>query len=100
MNTVLKYPGAKNRLAPWIVSYIPKHKVYLEPFFGSGAIFFNKKPSHIETINDLNSDVYNFFKVLREHGDILAEQIKTTPFCREEYEQAYKNESKSEFVQA
>ena len=100
MNTVLKYPGAKNRLAPWIVSYIPKHKVYLEPFFGSGAIFFNKEPSHIETINDLNSDVYNFFKVLREHGDILAEHIKMTPFCREEYEQAYKNETYSEIEKA
>ena len=43
MKQVLKYPGAKTRLAPWICSYIPAHKVYLEPFFGSGAVFFNKQ---------------------------------------------------------
>lgn len=44
MKTILKYPGAKNRLAPWIVSNMPSHEVYLEPFFGSGAVFFNKQP--------------------------------------------------------
>ena len=76
MKTILKYPGAKNRLAPWICEHIPNHKVYLEPFFGSGAVFFNKTPVHIETINDLNSDVYNFFKVLRDNGNILARTIK------------------------
>lgn len=37
MNPLLKYPGAKNRLAPWIVSHIPPHKVYCEPFLGSGG---------------------------------------------------------------
>lgn len=100
MNTVLKYPGAKNRIAPWIVSYIPRHKVYLEPFFGSGAVFFNKEPSHIETINDLNSDVYNFFKVLREKGNVLAEQIKMTPFCREEYESAYEDRAVDDIEKA
>ncbi|MDE5897895.1 MAG: DNA adenine methylase [Treponemataceae bacterium] len=39
MKAVLKYPGAKNRLAPWIASHIPPHDVYLEPYFGSGAVF-------------------------------------------------------------
>ncbi|MHC1722525.1 MAG: DNA adenine methylase [Aminipila sp.] len=100
MKTVLKYPGAKNRIAPWICSYIPEHKVYLEPYFGSGAVFFNKEPCHIETINDLNSDVYNFFKVLREHGDVLAEQIKLTPYCRDEYEKAYQTEENSQIEKA
>ncbi len=38
MRAILKYPGAKNRLARWIVEHIPKHKVYCEPFFGSGAV--------------------------------------------------------------
>lgn len=42
MNAVLKYPGSKNRIAPWICSYIPSHKVYCEPFFGGGAVLFNK----------------------------------------------------------
>lgn len=48
MEAVLKYPGAKNRLAEWIISFIPEHRVYLELFFGSGAVFFNKDPAKIE----------------------------------------------------
>jgi len=50
VRTVLKYPGAKNRIAGWICNYIPKHEVYLEPYAGSFAALFNKKPCHIETI--------------------------------------------------
>lgn len=56
MEAVLKYPGAKNRLAEWIISFIPEHRVYLELFFGSGAVFFNKDPAKIETLNDLDGE--------------------------------------------
>lgn len=82
MNAVLKYPGAKNRLAKWIVGFIPEHRVYCEPFFGSGAVFFNKKPCYNEIINDLDDDVYNFFKVLRNNGEALSEKILLTPYGR------------------
>ena len=44
MKTVLKYPGAKNRIAGWICGYIPKHDVYVEPYAGSLAVLFNKEP--------------------------------------------------------
>lgn len=54
---VLKYPGAKWRMADWIVENMPKHKTYLEPFFGSGAVLFNKTPSPIETVNDLDENL-------------------------------------------
>jgi len=100
MKTILKYPGAKNRIAPWICEYIPQHDVYVEPFFGSGAVFFNKEPSHIETINDLNHDVYNFFKVLREDGENLEKLIDLTPFSREEYINAYEVENISDIERA
>lgn len=63
INTLLKYPGSKWRIAYWIISHFPEHKVYCEPFFGSGAIFFSKKPVYIETINDLDGNVVNLFKV-------------------------------------
>ena len=49
MKAVLKYPGAKHRMAEWICSFIPKHDVYLEPFAGSLAVLFEKERSHIET---------------------------------------------------
>ena len=71
MKAVLKYPGAKNRLAPWICEHIPHHDVYLEPFAGSLAVLFNKERSHIETVNDLDGNIVNFFKVLRENGKLL-----------------------------
>ncbi len=89
MKSILKYPGAKNRLAPWICEYIPKHNVYLEPFAGSLAVLFNKERCHIETVNDLNGEVVNFFRVLRDHTKELRELIELTPYSREEYDQAY-----------
>lgn len=89
MKTILKYPGAKNRLARWIVSFIPEHKVYLEPYFGSGAVFFNKPKAKIETINDINDEVYNLFRIIREFPDELAKQIEMTAYGRKEYAEAY-----------
>ena len=50
MNAILNYPGAKWGLAQEIVALMPTHHSYLEPFFGTGAVFFNKPPSSIETI--------------------------------------------------
>ena len=59
LKSLLRYPGAKWRLADWIVKHMPAHKIYLEPFFGSGAVFFNKHPCNTEIINDLDGDVVN-----------------------------------------
>jgi site-specific DNA-adenine methylase len=75
LNTVLKYPGSKWSTAQWIISNFPpgyEKMTYLEPFFGSGAIFFNKKRSVIETINDLDGNVVNLFKVIRDNPGELA----------------------------
>ncbi len=96
MNTILKYPGAKARIADWICSYIPQHDVYLEPFFGSGAVFFCKKPARIETINDLDGNVVNYFRMVREHPEELAQLLLKTPYARDEYKASYienKNDS-------
>lgn len=78
MNAILNYPGAKWSMAEQIVSIMPPHKSYLEPFFGSGAVLFNKPPSAIETVNDLDGDIVNFFKVLREQTSELIEAISLT----------------------
>lgn len=89
MKSVLKYPGAKNRVAKWLVSMIPEHEVYCEPFFGSGAVFFNKPKAGIETINDLDGNVVNYFRVVREHPEELSRLLSLTPYAREEYEDAF-----------
>jgi DNA adenine methylase len=86
---VLRYPGAKWRLADWIISYLPPHTHYLEPYFGSGAVFFNKPPSKVETVNDIDGQVVNLFRVLREQPDELARLIEFTPWSRQEYYESY-----------
>ena len=89
MNTLLKYPGSKWRIADWIISHFPEHKVYCEPFFGSGAVFFNKAPVYTETINDLDRNVVNLFRVCRDHPEELAKLIEMTPFARDEFRDCY-----------
>jgi DNA adenine methylase len=85
---ILKYPGAKWSMAEWIVGHLPPHVHYVEPFFGSGAVFFNKRPAKHEVINDLSGDVVNLFRIIRERGAELAALIEMTPWAREEYDQS------------
>ena len=89
MKQVLKYPGAKSRLANWIVNNMPKHNVYLEPYAGSLSVLLNKPRCHIETVNDLHGEVVNFFRVLRDKPDEFKRLIEHTPYSREEYDLAY-----------
>jgi DNA adenine methylase len=62
----LRWTGGKFYIADWIVSLIPKHNVYVEPFFGAGWVFFTKPRSKIEVINDIDDRVYALFKVLSD----------------------------------
>lgn len=89
MKSLLRYPGSKWNLAGRIVELLPEHKTYLEPYFGSGAVLFTKKPSAIETINDLNDDVVNLFQVIQQEPEALAEKIFLTPYSRRIYDNAW-----------
>ena len=89
MKALLKYPGGKWKIADWIISHFPAHKVYVEPYFGSGAVFFKKAPSYIETVNDIDGNIVNLFRVCREYPAELAAAIGLTPFSREEFEACY-----------
>jgi DNA adenine methylase len=82
---ILHYPGSKWSLAEWIISFMPPHQTYLEPYFGSGAVFFNKSPAPLETINDIDGDVVNMFRVIRDRPDELARLVYWTPWAREEF---------------
>lgn len=88
MKAIIKYPGSKWGISRWIISFFPPHHSYLEPFFGSGAVFFNKPPSNIETINDLDGDAVNLFECIRQDPERLARELYLTPYARQVYDRA------------
>lgn len=89
MKAIIKYPGSKWNIANWIISFFPEHHSYLEPFFGSGAVLFNKPRSNIETVNDLDGNVVNLFKWIKKDPERLAYEIYYTPYARQVYEDAF-----------
>lgn len=89
MKAIAKYPGSKWSLANWIISFFPGHHSYLEPFFGSGAVLFNKPRSNIETVNDIDGQVINLFEWIRKDPERLAHEIYWTPYARQAYEDAF-----------
>jgi DNA adenine methylase len=83
---LFSYFGSKWRVAPWIVSHIPSHLVYVEPFGGGGSVLLRKPRSKVEVYNDIDSEVVNVFRMLREHPDDFVRMIDMTPYSREELE--------------
>ena len=85
MKRILNYPGSKWRLADLIISQMPKHKAYLEPFMGSLAVYLNKPKATLETVNDIDGRLVNFFRVIRDQPDKLQYLIYHTPYSRQEF---------------
>ncbi len=78
MKTPITYYGGKQLLAKQIAGLIPAHKIYCEPYFGGGAIFFAKSKSYLEVINDMDSNLITFFSVLRDDYTNLNRLISDT----------------------
>lgn len=100
---ILKYPGSKWNTAEWIVNHFPagyEKMNYFEPYFGSGAVFFTKNRSQIETVNDIDDDVVNLFQVARDFPEQLARAIYFTPWARAEYRKSYDREDSDAVEQA
>lgn len=100
MNAILRYPGAKWAIADKIIALFPEHRSYIEPYFGSGAILFNKKQVPLETVNDIDSEVVNFFEVLRSDYKHLQEALRLTPYSREVYAQICSTDPTDKFDKA
>lgn len=81
------YGGKFNHL-DWLLPQLPHAHHYCEPFAGSAAVLLNRNPSPVETYNDIDGEVVNFFRVLRDHHDDLVRVIGLTPFSREEFHSA------------
>lgn len=85
---LLRYHGGKWLLAPWIISHFPPHRLYVEPYCGAASILLRKTRSRAEIINDLDDDICNLFRIVRERGPELARALELTPFSRTEYSNA------------
>ncbi|MBK9521355.1 MAG: DNA adenine methylase [Rhodocyclaceae bacterium] len=76
------YYGGKQRVASKIVGTLPVHNAWVEAFCGSAALTCAKQPAAIEVINDINGEVVNFFRHLRDNSAELCRVIKLTPYSR------------------
>lgn len=80
--------GGKFSHLDWLLPLLPETHHYCEPFGGSASVLLNRWPSPVETYNDIDGEVVNFFRVLRERKNELIEAIGLTPFSREEFYRA------------
>lgn len=97
MKTPITYYGGKQTLIKYLLPLIPQHRMYCEPFFGGGAVFFAKRKSDVEVINDINGEVINFYRVIKTKFSELQKEIQSTLHSRELYKKAmeiYKNPEK------
>lgn len=88
---LIRYYGSKYRLAPFIISNFPEHKVYIEPFGGSAGVLLRKPPSWHEVYNDLDGELYNLFTVLKNPSTAakLKARLSATPYAKVVYEASY-----------
>ena len=85
---VFGWYGGKFSHLNWLLPLLPEAHHYCEPFAGSAAVLLNRAPAPVETYNDIDGEVVNFFAVLRDDGPELERAIALTPFSREEFHQA------------
>jgi DNA adenine methylase len=87
----LRYHGAKFRVAGWIIGFMPEHRAFVEVFGGAAGVLLRKPKARVEVYNDLDGQVVNFWRVLRdpEKCQQLARLVDFTPFSRQEFEDSY-----------
>ncbi len=86
---IVRYHGGKHKIANWIVGKMPVHACYIEPFGGGAAVLLRKRSAKTEVYNDLDQEVYNVFRTIRENADALANALYLTPYSRQELQAAY-----------
>ena len=89
---ILRRLGNKKKIAKKIQAYFPRHKIYIEPFFGSGGMFFNKPKAKYNIVNDLDSDVFNLFQVVMNQKEELEKAFYMMPIHSDLLEYWKKNE--------
>jgi DNA adenine methylase len=88
----LRWHGGKWKLAPWIISHFPAHRVYVEAFGGAASVLLRKQRAYAEYYSDLDGDVVNLFRILRgSDAARLIDHLRLTPFARDEFSEAYEH---------
>jgi DNA adenine methylase len=95
MKSFLSYLGGKSLLAHRIISLIPQHHCYCEPFCGAAWILFKKKESEVEILNDINSDLTTLFRVIKLHLEEFIRYLKWVLVSRDEFERLKLEEPKT-----
>lgn len=86
--TPISYYGGKQKLLSTILTKIPEHNLYCEPFLGGAAVFFGKEPSNVEVINDTNKELMNFYRVCKEKFIDLQSLVRITLHSRKAHQDA------------
>lgn len=85
---ILRWHGGKWLLAPWIISHMPRHRIYVEPFGGAASVLLRKPRTNLEVWNDLDGELVALFRLLRNAPADLARLVEATPFARAEFDLA------------
>lgn len=83
--------GGKGKVAHHIISRMPEHKTYVEPFGGAAHVITQKPRIAHEVYNDIDGELVNFLLVARAEPKRLSEACESLPYSRQLYEQ-WKNE--------
>lgn len=96
----LNWLGSKFSILPWLLPKLKRNTSWVDVCGGSGCVTINKKPDPIETYNDINGDVCNFFRVFRDNPEELIDKLYLTPHSRWEYENSWYNAGDSDIERA
>lgn len=100
MKPPVPYFGSKASVAGWIAELLPVHRHYVEPFAGALSVLLAKKPSPMETVNDLDEQLVAFWRVLRDRPEDLARVTALTPHSRVELTAAHEPAPPGEDLEA
>lgn len=82
IKTPISYYGGKQNLVTTILPLFPHHVSYIEPFVGGGAVFWAKRPSEVEVINDTNRELINFYEVVQNEFIELEKMVRISLHSR------------------
>ena len=97
---ILRRLGNKKKIAKEIQKYFPPHKIYIEPFFGAGGMFFNKPKAKYNIVNDLDSNVFNLFQLITENKEQLENELRITPIHSDLFDYWKNNKQKESIKKA